>query len=102
MTATILKDNVKDVLTRHSGPYRMPFADYLSSSVILVCDSHADFDRLFGLAQMNTCHRHKFSPESGSKAIASGFFWVIVMVVFIFGFVCIDLNAIACGNMRLR
>jgi hypothetical protein len=43
MTATILKDNVKDVLTRHSGPHRMPFADYLSSSVTLVCDSHADF-----------------------------------------------------------
>src|SRR5580692_4681413 len=48
-TATILKDNVKDILTRHSGPYRTPFADYLSRSVTLVCDSHADFDRLFGL-----------------------------------------------------
>src|ERR1700732_1732652 len=60
MTATILKDNVKDVLTRHSGPHRMPFADYLSSSVTLVCDSHADFDRLFGLPQMHTCHCRKF------------------------------------------
>jgi hypothetical protein len=35
----------------------MPFADYLSSSVTLVCDSHADLDLLFRLAQMHTCHR---------------------------------------------
>jgi hypothetical protein len=102
MTATILKDNVKDVLTRHSGSYRMPFADYLSSSVILVCDSHAHFDLLFGLAQKHLLSPKVLATESGSNAIASEVFWVVVMVVFIFGFVCIDLNVIACGNMGLR
>ena len=37
----------------------MPFADYLSRSVALVCDSHADFDLLFRLAQMHNLQSPK-------------------------------------------
>ena len=101
-TATILKDNVKDVLTRHSGPYRTPFADYLSRSVTLVCDSHADFDPLFGLLQtLALAIAKNFSRGSASIEIAAEFFWVSVMVVFMVA--CgLQKYTPCCKGLRLR
>jgi hypothetical protein len=64
-------------LQGHSGPYRTPFADYLSRSVTLVCDIHADFDRLVCLARALAIAK-SFSRGSASIAIAAEFFWVSV------------------------
>jgi hypothetical protein len=77
-------------LQGHSGPYRTPFADYLSRSVTLVCDIHADFDRLVCLARALAIAK-SFSRGSASIAIAAEFFWVSVMVVFM----------VACGLQKI-
>ena len=52
----------------------MPFADYLSSSVTLVCDSHADLDRCSVWLKCILAIAKDFEGGIASIAIVSEFF----------------------------